>query len=179
MSINTVTRLAALLGWGLALKGTLSIAQLPGHWGHSVCGVWGCGPPLQAIVASHGSWLVLLLPPVLIALQRFSGRTLRISAMTALVLALVGLLGVAVHEYLTWYAGASAWQRTFFGRRVWFVVLTTVEVPLMQVLGLSVLVLIMTPRRHQFRLRNSTQAAAVATHSSEQGDSSEPCPATP
>lgn len=179
MSYATFTRSAGLFVWGLVLTGTLSIAQWPGDWGHSVCGAWGCGPPLQALVACHSSWLVVLLPMTVIALQKVSERTLRFSAVIALSLALVGLSGLAVHEYLTWYVRASAWQRPFYWRRVGFVVLTTVEVPMMQTLVLSLLLLFAAARRHRFRSVVIPLIAAPRLHSPESDDSPESSPTIP
>lgn len=179
MSFATCIRLAGLFVWGLVLTGTLSISQWPGDWGHSVCGAWGCGPPLQALVACHGSWLVLLLPMSVIAVPRVSERTLRLTAVIALSFALVGLMGVAVHEYLTWYERASTWQRPFYWRRVGFIILTTVEVPLMQALVLSLLVLSTTTRRHRLRSRDVSPIAVPQLHSLESDDSPESSPAIP
>ena len=62
MSRSLMWLSAWLTGWGLTLAGTLSIASLPGDWGNSICGAWGCGPPLQALVACHASWVVVLIP---------------------------------------------------------------------------------------------------------------------
>lgn len=177
MSFVSFMRLAGLIVWGLVLTGTLSIAQWPGDWGHSVCGAWGCGPPLQALVACHSSWLVILLPMTVIAVQRVSERTLQLSAVIVLSFALVVLLGVAIHEYLTWYERASAWQRPFFWRRVGFVILTTVEVPMLQTLALSLLVLSATTRRHQFRSAVNSLIEVPRPHAPEPDDSPESSPA--
>ena len=52
--------------WGVSLLGVLQIQHLPLDAGHSVCGPWGCGPPLPPLIAYHGFWIVLLsLPTVL------------------------------------------------------------------------------------------------------------------
>ena len=179
MSFASCMRFAGLFVWGLVLTGTLSISQWPGDWGHSVCGAWGCGPPLQALVACHSAWLVLLLPMVIISQKWIPAKSTQIAAVIVLSLTLVGLLGVAVHEYLTWYERASAWQRPFYWRRVGFVILTTVEVPLMQALVLSLLVLSTTTRRHPLRSRDVTPTAVPQVHSLESDDSPESSPAVP
>ncbi len=139
-----------LIIWGLTLTGTLSIANLPGDWGHSVCGAWGCGPPLQALVACHLSWLVVIIP-IAMALRRFcSASLLRRMAAGALVLAVTGILGIILHEYLTWFAQASEWQRPFFWHRVGFVILTTVELPIIEIAALACALL---PRLHALSAR--------------------------
>lgn len=43
-----------LLAWGLALFAALKLNDAPVDWGH-VCGPWGCGPPLKALVGRGGS----------------------------------------------------------------------------------------------------------------------------
>ncbi len=126
-----------LIVWGLALTGTLSIANWPGNWGHSVCGAWGCGPPLQALVACHASWLVVLIPVMARVRRITSFRTVRLAGAIGFSLAITCALGVVIHEYLTWYAQASEWQRPYFWHRVGFVIFTTVELPLLEIAGVS------------------------------------------
>ncbi len=152
MSPALTRRCIRLVFWGLTLTGTLSIANWPGNWGHGVCGVWGCGPPLQALVACHLSWLVVLLP-VLIGVRAYaSAQTARRVAASGIIVALLGALGFVLHEYWTWYVPASEWLRSFFWRRVGFVILTTVEVPLLEFAGLSAILLLVAPTRLSRRM---------------------------
>ncbi len=48
--------------WGVSLSGVLRIHFLEDRWGHAICGAWGCGPPLSALVSYHGFWLLFILP---------------------------------------------------------------------------------------------------------------------
>lgn len=146
MPTATIKSYGILTLWGLTLAGTLSVARWPGNWGHSVCGVWGCGPPLQALVACHVSWVVVLAPPALYLLSRASqreafARALSLTSIVVLILAVTLVAIAAAHEYLTWYATASDFQKIYFWRRVGFVLITTVEVPLLEVAGLATIVL--------------------------------------
>jgi hypothetical protein len=88
MSRSLIWLSAWLTGWGLTLAGTLSIASLPGDWGNSICGAWGCGPPLQALVACHASWVVVLIPAGMSIRRFFVFGTQRRIATTALILGL-------------------------------------------------------------------------------------------
>ena len=142
MSPTLAKTCAWLIVWGLTLTGTLSIANWPGDWGHSVCGAWGCGPPLQALVACHVAWLVVLIPPALITRRFVTTRTLRLAAASMLLFAITGALVIATHQYLTWLALASEWQRPFYYQRVGFVILTMIEMPILELAGLSTLILL-------------------------------------
>ena len=51
---------AEMIAWGGACLAVLQPARWPDLFGeHSVCGPWGCGPPMSALVAVHGFWLVV------------------------------------------------------------------------------------------------------------------------
>ena len=107
-----------------------------------MCGVWGCGPPLQALVACHVAWLVVLIPPALIARRFVATKTLKRTSVSTLLFAVTGSLVIATNQYLTWLAYASEWQRQFYWQRVGFVILTTVELPILELAGLSMLILL-------------------------------------
>lgn len=152
MTFANATRCAGLVFWGLGLSATLSIANRQGDWGHSVCGVWGCGPPLQALVACHVSWLVVL-SPIMAGIRGYaSAQTARRVAASGIIVALLGALGFVLYEYWTWYVPASEWLRSFFWRRVGFVILTTVEVPLLEFAGLSAILFLIASTRLPRRL---------------------------
>ena len=142
MSPTLAKTCAWLMVWGLTLTGTLSISNWPGDWGHSVCGAWGCGPPLQALVACHVAWLVVLIPPAFIARRFVTPKTLKLAAAATLLFAITCVLVIATHQYLTWLAQSSEWQRPFYCHRVGFVVLTTVELPILELAGVSTVILL-------------------------------------
>ena len=51
--------------WGVVIAGILRaeplLAALFGS-GHSICGVWGCGPPLSSLLVWHGFIAALTIP---------------------------------------------------------------------------------------------------------------------
>lgn len=178
MTFANATRCAGLVFWGLGLSATLSIANWQGDWGHSFCGVWGCGPPLQTLVACHASWVVVLFPMAVIAGRCLPARVIRAMAVVALMISLIGLMSVAIHEYLTWYDRASVWQRSFYGRRVGFVVVTTVELPLAQTV-LSVFLMLIAMPRHRLRPEGAVPIAVPQSPLPESDRPQESRPAIP
>ena len=78
--------------WLVATYGILKLADLPGDGGLKVlCGPWGCLPPLQALAAAHGFWLIVIGPAAAWAGSRLSTRGL---ARLGLALAAIGSAGV-------------------------------------------------------------------------------------
>ncbi|MCA9061753.1 MAG: hypothetical protein KDA96_01760, partial [Planctomycetaceae bacterium] len=59
--------------WAMTFWGTLQLSDAPIFQEHSVCGVWGCGPPTNALLACHLGWLVFLAPSIPLA-NRFLNR---------------------------------------------------------------------------------------------------------
>lgn len=127
----TVGLIAA--AWGGAIMLVLQLHQLPGDFGHSVCGPWGCGPPLQALVAMHGFWLVLLSLPVGLCCRFVTPRWLMGISLLAVVLGVAGIAGVVVWEAEHWLPQANELQREYFLQRCLFAVGTMTDVPLVQV----------------------------------------------
>ncbi|MGD9858244.1 MAG: hypothetical protein AB7U20_25160 [Planctomycetaceae bacterium] len=116
--------------------GALSISAWPGDWGHGICGPWGCGPPLQALIACHLAWLVALAPIAqwLVHSTRVSNRMLRSIGQLAAGAALAGLAVVLAHQYFVWWPQTSEFQRPYFWQRYAFTIATMVDVPFVQLL---------------------------------------------
>jgi len=119
-----------LLAWAAALWGVLQIASLPGDWGHWICGPWGCGPPVQALVACHGFWTVLIAPVVGFSIyvgnsrhRRWWGRLFFLSGM-------LGIAAIIVYQVGIWLPEATPYQRPYLVQRCLFILATTVDVPL-------------------------------------------------
>lgn len=133
--------------WALLMWGALSLAKLPGDWGHGVCGPWGCGPPAQALVAYHIAWCILLLPLAIIARSSLNFKQRRYLAAGLAAIALAGILVIVGYERVVWWVAASDWQRTFFWNRIGFAILTQIDAPLVQlIVAAAVLVLPEWPR---------------------------------
>jgi hypothetical protein len=120
--------------WGGAVLLVLQVHQLrlPGTYEHSVCGLWGCGPPLQALLAMHGFWLVLLSLPVGLCCGLLAPRRLLAVSLLAVVLGTAGIAGVVAWEAEHWLPIASELQRDYFLQRCLFAVGTMTDVPLVQ-----------------------------------------------
>ena len=131
-----------LIAWATALYGALSVSNLSGDWDHSVCGPWGCGPPIQALVGCHLAWIVLLSPLALsVGPMRNipAGNRLRIGkALICVSMLLLG--GVVAYQTLAWWPNVSEWQQRFLWQRLGFVIVTTVDVPMLQILVAGVTV---------------------------------------
>lgn len=147
MSASTWRWSSGLVAWAAALIATLSIANVPGHWGHGICGPWGCGPPLQALVACHSAWIVLLLPPTLWMRWRYSMGLCRQVGWLVLGIALAGIVGLGLCEALASLSHADTWRRPYLVQRIGFVLITLVDVPLTQFVAVGVALLVSSRQR--------------------------------
>ncbi len=125
--------------WAASLFAALAIRDLPGNWGHSICGPWGCGPPLQTLLACHLAWLVVLAPPaaLLVQSQRVPTHVLRRFGTVLCVIAVVSVAAMIIYQRVAWWPSASEWQRGFFWQRCGFVLATMIDLPVAQVLLLG------------------------------------------
>jgi len=139
MTRSTIQLSCWLILWGGSLIGALSFASWEGDLGHAICGPWGCGPPLQALIACHLAWGVALTPVVglLVGSSAASPRLLKTSGLLAVGMAVAALLTVLAHQYFVWWPQVSEFQRPYFWQRYGFVLVTTVDVPIVQVLLLG------------------------------------------
>lgn len=143
--------------WGGCLAGALAIANLPWDLGHAICGPWGCGPPMQALVACHLAWFVVLVPPAVLLVRWSKASNTMRRRVGLLLVALAGavLLAMMVYERLTWWPRASEWQRAHFWQRCGFVIATTVDVPVIQVLLIGVGLFLAGVVRWRFNCRRA------------------------
>jgi len=132
---GVVRLIAGIAVWLLAMLGVLWIAQLDLGITHTICGPWGCGPRAEALIACHGFWLMLLAPPAMFAASRTATPTIQLVAFTAIAVAAAGMLVIAVQQAFTWLPMIRPGEPTYFVRRCLFVIVTTIELPLVQ-LGL-------------------------------------------
>jgi len=143
MSAATIRLALGISVWAAALLGALSIANIKADWGHGVCGVWGCGPPLQSLVACHLAWLVVMAPPAVMLMRspRIPAWFRRRIGGLLLLVATIGLVAIVVGQRIQWWPSASDWQRSFFWQRCGFVLVTAIDLPLLQSLGLGSMLL--------------------------------------
>ena len=52
--------LVAAVWWLIAAAGAVAVSALPLDVGEGMCGVWGCFPPFQAMLAMHLLWVAAL-----------------------------------------------------------------------------------------------------------------------
>ena len=129
-------RLGAIIGgvgtWAAALYGALAVSQLRGDWGHGVCGLWGCGPPAQALVSCHLFWGVLLVLPASLVSANSTPASLRRIGLGLLSGGVFGLFAVAAWQALVWLPAVQGWPRNYFFERYLFTLATLVEAPIVQ-----------------------------------------------
>ncbi len=156
--MKRLNAIGLLLAWFLTFRASLSIANWRGDWGHGICGPWGCGPPLQALVGCHTAWLVFLLPLALIATNSLAPKLRNLIGLVAVVFAVSGLLGVVGYEYSTSQRASVEWRQNYFWQRVGFSVITLVDLPLLELLLAG---LIMTIRLPRFLTRDVADRGSV------------------
>ena|GEM_PF-4879667 len=132
MSWSNLRIMVGMIAWGLVAFSTLSIAQWRVDWGHGVCGPWGCGPPLQALLACHLTWFVVLLPLATLLRIALTMNQQRLLASLIVAIGFVVLVGVVVFELITWWPIATEMHRGYLLQRLGFVVVTHVDLPLTQ-----------------------------------------------
>lgn len=156
LSPGVRSQLVGLVLWGAALLATLSLAHITSTKLPSICGPWGCGPPTEALVAVHLSWLVVLLPPAMWIWRRPAIQSLgRWLWLVWLVPPLV-VGGVAAYEAWTWWPRVSDSLHVYFPKRVAFSLVATTDVPLLSILLLA-MILPLACRWSESRPKNAAE----------------------
>ena len=123
---------AALACWGTAVFGALKVAEIPGEFGESLCGVWGCLPPMQALAAMHLFWLLLLVPPAAVA----GLRSPRIAAIRVGMLLAMGGAAVAAAvvglDVARWLSAMEPEFHGYAGRRALYSLAVHTDAPMVQ-----------------------------------------------
>ncbi|MCG8651362.1 MAG: hypothetical protein MI861_16095, partial [Pirellulales bacterium] len=145
--------------------GTLQLHRLNLNLGHGICGPWGCGPETKVLLANHGFWTVLLLPPLLVIGRRLS-RLRRIQfALTLLATGLCGVIAYVAWD-LTRFFEADLYTQ-YWPQRIWFALATQVDLPMMQLTAAGLMVLCLC-------YRPATSASNEHSSGLQQADSSRP-----
>ena len=110
--------------------------MLTGDLGHTICGPWGCGPPLEALLACHLAWIVVLTPAAgwIFWSGYFSATTVVRIGQVLVGVGMAWLIGVLAYQVLVWLPQAGVWQRAYLPQRYGFVIATTVDFPMVQCL---------------------------------------------
>ena len=152
--------------WAGATFGVLALERLPGDYAHDYCGPWGCLPPLQALVAMHGFWLMLMVPPTAWLLGHVSPGRLCLAGATAFWVGAFGLAVVMGRGLLGWL-DATGGLHHYAIQRMLYVAVTATDLPFGQA-ALMGIVLWLTGRRRMRveRVRLPEQVATRETSSS-------------
>ncbi len=138
-----------LLLWGAGLYGALQVRQVESLNVHGICGPWGCGPPVSALISWHGFWLLLVAPIVGLTVRGCSAKWLRRVGLAVTSVGLLTLVAIAVWQAVTWLPQVSEGRLTYFVQRYLFKVITLVDVPVMPITlaGLAALAGVKLKRR--------------------------------
>ena len=143
----TSLRLAWRLGlWGLASWLVLGLHDATFAGEHSICGPWGSGPTIPALLAAHGFWLVTLVPLACWGRSSLPASRAIVLGRTPLGLSAGGIAAVATWELAHWPTAELAELRAYRFQQVFFALATLVEVPLIQGLIAGMILAGMTRR---------------------------------
>ena len=146
--------LLAAAGWLAAAVAALAVAAIPYDIGESMCGVWGCFPPVPALVAMHLFWCVVLAAGVH-AVRGWRPGLLRPLGLV-LILAAVAATALVVGTDLTRWLELPDRYRHHWPRRVGYILATKTDVPLVQSLaaGVACLILSRRPLKNELAVRS-------------------------
>jgi hypothetical protein len=123
--------LLAAAGWLAAAVGSLLVAAIPYEGGESVCGVWGCFPPLQAVAAMHLFWCVVLSAAVWSVREWLPRLCLPLGVV--LFIGAATTTGVVLgNDLYRWLNSMPEEYRIYWPRRVAYTLATLTDVPLTQ-----------------------------------------------
>ena len=119
--------------WLFCAWGSLLLHTMDLNLGHSICGPWGCGPPVEALLGFHAFSLTMLVPLVVGAGFYFSPTTSRKMGMGIAVLGVL-LVGATAGRatYNHWVSSGSA---EYLIQKFFFSIATNVDVPMLQIVA--------------------------------------------
>ncbi|HWL07593.1 MAG TPA: hypothetical protein VNQ76_04250 [Planctomicrobium sp.] len=85
-----------MAAWLGLLYGTVSLAKISSSMSGALCGPWGCTAPLEAVIACHLSWFVLLSPAGIWLVQHGTPRQRWIVGISLLLFSLTVILILCV-----------------------------------------------------------------------------------
>lgn len=144
---------AGWLGAGLA---ALAVAAVPFDFGESLCGVWGCYPPVPPLAAMHLLWLVAG-GAVVWAARRWLPGLVRPLGVLLIVAGVVGLVVAVGGDLPQWLHRVGIEYQHFWSKRVAYRIATLTDVPIVQGLLAGVVCLLIGRRKS----RSAACAVAV------------------
>jgi peroxiredoxin len=130
LSSTTIRSGCWLCLWGVATWCILSLHDAPIAREHSICGPWGCGPTIPALLSAHGFWLMVAIPGSLWAGRRLASRRAFALGWACLGLGLGGIAAVSLVDRMNWREATHPEARSYATERILFALASTVEVPL-------------------------------------------------
>jgi hypothetical protein len=153
-NLLSIRNLIWFAAWGVSLFGILRVHFIEGQWDHALCGAWGCGPPLAALISYHGFWLLFLLPlTVLLSGQLLPANSRRIG-IVVFTMATAAIIVVVVADAIS--SSQHATDQSYLIQRGLFRMATYVDFPLIQ-LGIAGLIL------WYFGIRKNSMTDSAAT----------------
>jgi hypothetical protein len=123
--------LLAAVGWLGAALGSLLVAGIPYDFEESVCGVWGCFPPLQALAAMHLLWCVAL-GAVVSSICKWRPGLLLPLGVVLFIVAAASITAIVGIDLTQWLKSTSEYTRAFWPKRIVYTLATLTDVPLVQ-----------------------------------------------
>lgn len=116
--------------WGAAVYGTslIHLIKLPGE--HTICGPWGCAAEPSALLGYHLFLLVLIAPALVVGCCAVSQPRGRQIARWSFLGGLIGILGFVIWGAGNWIIEGNGAEYAM--QRGLFVLVTTPDLPLMQ-----------------------------------------------
>jgi hypothetical protein len=90
-------------------------------------------PPTQALVALHGFWIMVFTPIVILAKRSLSAVSLRRIGEALIAVGILGIVGIAIYQQLTWVAEARLERRSYLIQRTLFLLFTKADYPLIPI----------------------------------------------
>ncbi len=153
--------LLAAAGWLAAAVAALAVAAVPYEIGESMCGVWGCFPPVPALVAMHLFWCVALAAGVHTVSGWRPGLLRPLGVV--LILAAVAATALVVGNDLTRWLELPDQYRHYWPRRFGYVLATTTDIPLVQslVTGVACLTLARRPLKNELAVSSNGRSSRL------------------
>lgn len=127
--------------WAVFVFAALQTNGLISEADYSVCGPWGCGPEIGALVAMHATWLAVAGPPLIYFSHRanLSSKWMRRIAVGLFTAGIVGVLTIIAWQWLIWLPNASTWSKDYIWQRCGFAIVTSVDFPLIPAVILGII----------------------------------------
>ncbi len=131
LSSRLFPKVIGLIVWAVTVYGTSTIHQIESLNCTSICGPWGCGPTLSALLGYHLFSFVLIAPPLVGICSILPPKVGSRLANALFFGGLIGAVGLFAWSSFDWYLEGS--QTEYSIRRGLFSLVTATDIPLIQV----------------------------------------------